>query len=176
MTKLTSKYIRPFFMVLPMLCYGTAFAAQSMEPTLCTPDENILFQCTLKTKLLSLCASKDFAPDRGTLQYRFGTSKKLDLVYPATPQAAAGHFFFSSTPYSGGGEAHIRFETAGYEYFLFDKVIRTSFNGPNNPEFTAGVVTRHEGKTSMRECSNAASGIHANAYEAIPGETYDDLN
>lgn len=119
--------------------------------SLCEANETAVFQCTVKNKLVSLCASRDFSANKGTLQYRFGLPDKVELAYPQTPQPAQGHFHFSRTAYSGGGASHIRFTNLGYEYILFESTIRTGFgSGPNNPEFSAGVITRYCGKTSIQ--------------------------
>ena len=136
----------------------------------------MIFQCDLKGKRLSLCASRDFSANGGTLQYRYGVPAKIELRYPESPQPARERFFFSSTAYSGGGEAHIRFRNGDYEYILFDRTVRTGFGGgPNNPEFTSGVVTRRKGTTvSRRLCSNSGS-IVSKAYEDLPKEEFEDI-
>ncbi|MFL9923202.1 hypothetical protein PQR62_02920 [Herbaspirillum lusitanum] len=164
------------FAIFSMAAAGAAIAAPATA-NLCLPGEKPLFQCSTKGKLLSLCASRDFSEKGGTLQYRFGTQKKIELQYPDTPQPAAGHFFFSSTGYSGGGEAHIRFKNGDVEYTLFDRTIRTGFGkGPNNPQFSSGVVVRDKnGKASSRSCGNDAS-IMSTAYEALPQEEFQDLD
>lgn len=146
---------------------------------MCKAGEKEIFSCTTKAKkTASLCASADFSAKGGTLQYRFGTPAKVELQYPDTPQPAAGKFFFSSTMYSGGGEAHIRFANGGYDYILFDRTIRTNFKGPtNDPAFSSGIVVRgpNGGKPSTRSCSNDAS-IKSDAYEALPQEQFQDLD
>jgi hypothetical protein len=159
-----------------MLFCNCALAAPPPKKSLCTPEETVIFQCELKGKQLSLCASRDFSADGGTVQYRYGTTKKMELLYPESPQPARDRFFFSSTGYSGGGEAHIRFRNGEYDYILFDRTVRTGFgNGPNYPEFTSGVVTRRRGAViGLRRCSNNAS-IVSKAYEALPTEEFEDI-
>ncbi|WP_432240883.1 hypothetical protein [Herbaspirillum robiniae] len=153
--------------------------AAAPEPTMCKPGEQEIFSCTTKAKkTASLCASPDFSAKGGTLQYRFGTPARTELQYPDTPQPAAGKFFFSSTMYSGGGEAHIRFSNGGYDYILFDRTVRTNFKGPtNDPQFSSGIVVRGPkgSKPSTRSCANDAS-IRSAAYEALPTEDFDDLD
>ncbi|MBP0599910.1 hypothetical protein J8I26_17505 [Herbaspirillum sp. LeCh32-8] len=153
--------------------------AAAAAPGLCQPGEQEIFSCTTKArKIASLCASPDFSVKGGTLQYRFGTAAKTELQYPDTPQPAVGKFFFSSTMYSGGGEAHIRFTNGGYDYILFDRTVRTNFKGPtNDPAFSAGVVVRSlsGGRASTRSCTNDAS-IRAAAYDALPREDFKDLD
>lgn len=149
------------------------------EPTMCLPGEKEIFSCTTKAKkVASLCASPDFSAKGGTLQYRFGTPGKTELQYPDTPQPATGKFLFSSTAYSGGGEAHIRFSNGGYDYILFDRTVRTNFKGPtNDPQFSAGIVVRGPAgaKPNTRGCRNDAS-IKSDAYSALPTEEFDSLD
>ncbi|MFJ3048277.1 hypothetical protein ACIPEN_20785 [Herbaspirillum chlorophenolicum] len=160
------------------LALANAHAA-APEPTMCKPGEKDIFSCTTHArKTASLCASPDFSAGGGTVQYRFGTPANIELQYPNTPQPAAGKFFFSSTMYSGGGEAHIRFASGGYDYILFDRTVRTNFKGPtNDPQFSSGIVVRGPkgGKASTRGCTNDAS-IKSDAYEALPKEEFEDLN
>ena len=107
-------------------------------------------------------------------QYRFGTPSRLELQFPDMLRPAKDHFWFSSTAYSGGGAAHIRFANAGYEYVLFDSVVRTGFGKRegNNPKFDAGLLILHQKKTvSLRHCTNDAS-IQAVAHDQIPPEEY----
>jgi hypothetical protein len=162
--------------VLAMAFCASPLAAPPPKASLCTPAEDVIFQCDLKGKRLSLCASRDFSTNGGTVQYRYGVPAKMELLYPETPQPARDRFFFSSTPYSGGGEAHIRFSNGDYDYILFDRTVRTAFgNGPNNPEFTSGVVTRRKGTVvSRRLCSNNGA-IVSKAYEALPKEEFEDI-
>ena len=66
--------------LLSVLAAGPAYAAAA----LCSPDEEIVFSCQIKSskKLVSVCKSKEFTNDVGYLQYRFGIPKRLELVYP----------------------------------------------------------------------------------------------
>jgi hypothetical protein len=168
--------MRAAIAILAMVFCAAPLAAPPPKASLCTPEETVIFQCDLKAKRLSLCASKDFSANGGTLQYRYGVPAKIELLYPESPQPARDRFFFSSTGYSGGGEAHIRFTNAGYDYLLFDRTVRTGFgSGPNNPEFTSGVVTRRNGTiVSRRLCSNNGA-IVSKAYENLPREEFEEI-
>ena len=87
-------------------------AAKSAQTSFCTPAETIVFSCrTSPTKLVSVCASKDAAPNKGYLQYRTGkpdSNDPLDLILPAAqvppPQAASGE----TLAFAGGGAAWLR--------------------------------------------------------------------
>lgn len=143
----------------------------------CSADERPVFECSTGKKTASLCASRSPA-DGLLLQYRFGVpSKKPELVYPATPQPATRHFHLSRAGFSGGGELHIRFETARHEYILFERTVRTGFDGgENRPEFSRGIAVRRDGKLlSTRPCA-AVPGKEvawdATALDALPEENF----
>lgn len=143
---------------------------------LCKADEEIIFGCEIKDKLISICASKKFSKTTGYTQYRFGTSEKIEFSYPASKKPPEGIFFLGSTGYSGGGANIVRFNNSGYEYLIFDSMIRTNFapGEPNDPEFKAGIVTRHNGKvTSTRFCADNAASIRSAAFEVFEREDFD---
>ncbi|MEN9689048.1 MAG: hypothetical protein RI998_1045 [Pseudomonadota bacterium] len=50
--------------------------------TLCAAEEMNLFSCDIGKKVLSVCGSKDLSAEQGWMEYRFGTSEKLEMVYP----------------------------------------------------------------------------------------------
>ena len=164
--------LQPIILGIALIAAGNVYAASARAENLCRPDEIVLFQCKLKTRLLSLCASKDISPTAGKLQYRFGTPQKIELSYPKTPQSAAGNFFISSTMYSGGDETHIRFNSNGFDYILFDKSIRTGFKGNNNPKSSSGAVIRRDGKISALNCLNNAS-MTVKVHGIMPTEEFD---
>lgn len=143
-------------------------------PSLCTSGEKVVFTCKLKAKTASLCASNAAAGSEPALQYRFGTPRRVELRFPPTPQPPGELFWLSTTMYSGGGEARIRFRHADTDYILFDATTRTGFGGgPNNPQFDAGIATRVDGKlTSVRKCSVSTPL----AYSLLPGLKTEDFD
>ncbi|EJL92287.1 hypothetical protein PMI16_01090 [Herbaspirillum sp. CF444] len=158
-----------------IMLLSDAASAAAPEKSLCNAGETPLFQCTIKGKQVSLCSSGAGKDDAGKLQYRFGTAQKIELSYPDTPQPANGKFFRSETGYSGGGEERIRFKNGDYDYFLFERTVRTGFgNGPNNPEFSAGVITRHGKSVTTRLCSQ--DGAMQPASSALPEEEFEYLD
>lgn len=163
----------PAIFAFALLSQAAVVAAP--EKSLCDAGETPLFQCTIKDKQVSLCASGVNKDDAGRLQYRFGTAQKIELRYPDTSQPASGTFFKSETGYSGGGEERIRFKNGDYDYFLFERTVRTGFgNGPNNPEFSAGVITRHGKTVSTRLCSR--DGAMKPASRLLPEEEFEYLD
>ncbi|WP_215796720.1 hypothetical protein [Rheinheimera oceanensis] len=152
-------------------------ALLAYEPaSLCSADEQVIFACEVKHKLLSVCASADVSHTSGYMQYRFGQPDKIELTYPATKVAPQGRFFLSSAGFSGGGANIIRFNNSGYEYLVFDLMRRTNFTPgePHDAEFHAGIVTRRHGKiTSTRSCDNNNASIRAVAFDVLETEEFD---
>lgn len=158
----------PMKSALCLLWLSAAGLVWADEPTfLCRQDEVLIFEYAIGGRYASVCASKDIGT--GTVQYRYGRPGHIEFAYPARPEPPGGRFFLASTPYSGGGAAYISFTNAGHRYLLYDITTRTNFTPgePNDPEFTAGVITHHNGKTtSSRACRNDAS-IRSAAYDSF---------
>jgi hypothetical protein len=109
--------------------------------------------------------------DTGALVYRYGSMKKVDLEVSDAALNKSPTFYFSNVPYSGGGEAHIRFSTAKYAYYLYDKTVKTD----DGPQVSAGVVVyRNDKKVDHKVCENDAS-IGQTAYDEMPKEAYRDI-
>ena len=160
---------------LTLLCFSANCHAD-FPLDLCTPAEKIVFSCTLGAKTASICASPDLTETSGYVQYRFGTDKQLELVYPKTLLPPKAKFFFSSTAYAGGDADRIRFKIAGFDYVVFHSMIRTNFKPgePNDPQESAGLVTRSKGNYGRpRKCDNFIAGDAA-AYGYFDKEPFDD--
>ena len=94
-------------------------------PTLCLKDEDNIFSCGAGKKVISVCASKDLAPDHGYLQYRFGSPKKVEMTIPAdrsVPPAKTA--IAGSLTFSGGGGDYLRFKVGDYEYIVYTAIGR----------------------------------------------------
>ncbi len=106
-------------LVIPALLYCAAPAIADDRPSLCNTKEAPAFSCATGGKIVSLCASGDLGEKQGTLTYRFGTKRRIELQYPAPgtkPQAA---FKGGVTGYSGGGADFIRFKSGDATYTLY---------------------------------------------------------
>ena len=107
---------------------GFSTAISARPPSLCTAQEDILFNCPIRGKdgkYASLCASKDLSAKSGTLKYRFGSLKKVELEYPSSSQNTLSWFKINSY-FRGGGVQNagmslfsIVFEKEGYRYAVF---------------------------------------------------------
>ncbi|WP_429443925.1 hypothetical protein [Paraburkholderia sp. 40] len=143
------------------------YSAAAYAEGMCNDNEMIVFNCQSNRSTASLC--KEMGGD--ALTYRHGKMNRIDLEVSAVGLRKKEKFYFSSIPYSGGGEAHIRFFNGGYTYFLYDKTVRVD----EGPEFSSGIVVyRHGRKISQETCNNDASIQHA-AYSEIKKEEYMDI-
>lgn len=124
-------------------------ATQATRPTsFCTPAETVVFACyTNPNKLVSVCASKDAAPNKGYLQYRTGNpdaKTQLDLTLPAAqvppPQAANG----DTLSFSGGGAAWLRLSTRSVAFVVYTGIGKWGPHGQTQEK--AGVAVERDGK------------------------------
>ena len=123
-------------------------AEQVARPTsFCTPAETVVFACyTNPNKLVSVCASKDAAPNKGYLQYRTGNpdaKPPLDLTLPSTqippPQAANGN----TLSFSGGGGAWLRVSTTKVAFVVYTGIGKWGPRGQTQEK--AGVAVERDG-------------------------------
>ncbi|HDR9046112.1 TPA: hypothetical protein QDA94_000302 [Burkholderia vietnamiensis] len=133
----------------------------------CAVKETLIFNCELAKSTSSLCKSTE----NGVLTYRNRSDGKINLQI-SDKKRRKNVFYFSNTPYAGGGEAHIRFSRLGYTYYLYDRTIKAD----EGPASSAGIVVyKGEERISSLMCSNDAS-IHEEAYQAITREKYRSID
>lgn len=165
------------FALLPVL---STLANMAMAENLCLPNEQIIFSCSIKTRIASLCASTPFTKDTGNMQYRFGTRSHIDFQFPPTPSEQGKHFHLSSTSYGGGGETHLSFINGGFEYIIYERTTKSEEDreGVRPTIFSAGVFVRKgSGQTAKYKCSkNESAGINAIVYDALPTESFKPLD
>ena len=119
---------------------GSAMQANS----LCAKNEHIIFSCAVNrtAKIVSLCASSDFAKERGYLQYRFGLPGKIELEFPKERQGTQQKFQYSHYFRAQVDLTEITFTIGGYEYSVFD-----NYNGEERPAISEqGVSVTAPGK------------------------------
>ena len=125
---------------------GTAEAFQtSLQPnSLCARDERIIFSCPVRkpARIVSLCASKDLASDKGYLQYRFGLPGKVELEFPQERTGTQQQFQYTHYFRAQVDETEISFKNNGYEYQITD-----DYNGEEKPaQSIRGVMVTAPGK------------------------------
>jgi hypothetical protein len=99
---------------IPFALAFLSLAASASVTTLCETSENIVWSCQAGKKIYSLCASKDLSSTTGYLQYRAGTSKSIELRYPAALKHPRGLIEFSLLAHG----ASVTFSNKGYSYFI----------------------------------------------------------
>jgi hypothetical protein len=158
------KFRKPALLAIPLLAAmaapmliapvaGEAEAAQARATprgSLCANNEVVIFNCGVGRKMISVCGRR--TPAQGTIaQYRFGAPGDIELAYPGPGQSP---LTYAREMYSGGGAMQIRFSTAGHDYAVYSRTVRTGFRGRNNPQFSDGVMVRHGGRlVSNRACT-----------------------
>jgi len=158
-----------------LLALSPLAASAAASKYLCHADEQVIFGCAVGKRMVSLCASPKVGRDAGYVQYRFGTLARLELTYPTSLEPPAEKFHISTTGYSGGGAARLRFSIAGFDYVLFDSVVRTNFTPgePNNPAFSAGIATVRDGKVvSRHKCTDNDTGLAVPEGDVFPEEDF----
>jgi hypothetical protein len=166
--------------VLPLIVVMGVSAAPQKGPALvhrglCRAGEAMIFSCQAGQKFVSICASGN---GKQGAQYRMGTAKRVELVYPdkGDPQ---GGLTQTNVAFSGGGEEQISFSKGGYRYVIFSATIRTSFrpDGRHDPQFTSGVIVKKGARiVSERMCTkpyDAPIDLDA-AQAALPQGQFED--
>ena len=100
------------------------------------------------------CATGDrtaVVAQRGaTLAYRSLRRGKLELEITGGRYAQEG--------FSGGGELQAIFRSGPWSYVVYERTVRTSFTGANDPDFDAGVAVLRGGRViSRRRCDEGSS-------------------
>lgn len=166
--------MRHAWTLFPLALALGASSAVAASGSLCQPAEKRIFDCAIGDKRLSVCGSGNLGPKAGTVQYRFGSVDKPELLYPPRPAAPKGVFWSSHTMYSGGGEFRIRFRNGSHEFLVFDSSTRTGFGATGNKTvFTSGVVVKQNGKTlAVRKCTGDAF-LDSELLDFLPEEDFD---
>lgn len=100
--------------LVPFALAFLSLTASATVKTLCEANENNVWSCQAGKKIYSLCASKNLARATGYLQYRAGTSKSIDLRYPAGLTHPKNFFEFSLLAHG----ASVSFSNGGYSYSI----------------------------------------------------------
>lgn len=97
----------------------TAFAKP--PPSLCTPDEKVVFTCqTTKAKLVSLCGMGIVEGEAGYLQYRIGAAgKPPEMVHPTARLQPKEGFQYGTLLYASAGGAFVQFTKGSFKYVTY---------------------------------------------------------
>jgi hypothetical protein len=118
-------FVLAAFSVLP------TWARAADAHTLCEPAEAAYLSCSVGTKLLSVCGSKELTANTGYLRYIFGAAgKKPDLIYPAA-QTHPSRAFRRNEPLTSAkaGVMALGFDISGFTYNVFTTRSAFGYNG-----------------------------------------------
>jgi hypothetical protein len=101
-----------------------ASTAASAEPTSCPASQRAVFACSTGAKTVAVCGSADLSATAGTLQYRFGRPRAVELAYPAAGADWRSVTRGKTLMFSGGGGAFLAFHKGPYRYVVFTAVGR----------------------------------------------------
>lgn len=108
-------------LVLPLAHHEVANAqtpSSQKEQTLCNDDEDIYFSCPLENgKTVSVCAKGNATPDRGYVQYRYG-SKGAAFAFPPDKFAHAGTIKITDVSEGSIRGLHLKFLKDSYLYVV----------------------------------------------------------
>lgn len=132
------------------------------EVSLCTKTERMLFNCQIarSAKIVSICGSKDLTRDRGYLQYRFGTPKKIEFVFPTSKVGTQQQFYWSrSQPYQSY-VYELTFANGGYFYTISSYEYSEEHSGTPGGFRGGNVVVQKKGEQKYQtlNCTGDPSG------------------
>lgn len=88
------------------------------EQTLCSDVENIYFSCPLGNRqIVSVCAKDNTAPNRGYVQYRYGT-RDAAFVFPGADVSPASVVKITDVSEGSIRGLHLKFSAGAYTYVI----------------------------------------------------------
>lgn len=122
-------------------------ATPTMADHFCKAQEDVVFKCAIKDKLLSVCGI-----DNDRISYRYGANAKIELTIDSEVVQA-------STSFSGGAESHLIFSKGNYKYVVFDFIGNGEWidaeKGIREKLQQGGVlVVKDEKQIARLECTN----------------------
>ncbi|WP_320151079.1 hypothetical protein [uncultured Tolumonas sp.] len=125
------------------------FNATAEILNLCSNDENIIFSCVTKKKIISICEIKQQA-NQSKIQYRFGTSNRIDFAYPDDlSHYKPSSFTRSFTKWDNGSASlFINFKNGKYTYTIYSDLVIGETEAMN--EDKTGEYGHHAGITVNR--------------------------
>lgn len=106
-----------------------------------SPFEQTVFACRIGARTATVVR------DGSKLVYRSTRRGRVKLEVP--------HGRYAQEGFSGGGELQAAFRSGPWTYVVYERTVRTSFHGTNDPNFEAGVdVLRGSRVVSRGRCLN----------------------
>lgn len=139
---------------------GDAAFAADVRPSLCLSDETAIFSCSIRSKIASLCASRDLTATTGTMIYRYGRRGAVEMTYPDPPEPASRAFAANVDNTPGD---YVRFSRDGNTYTIHSEMIRSS-----DPHPEAGVIVSRGPKVlATLKCGRNDDGLGPDAWKLM---------
>ena len=134
----------PLLTALTLLAQASAHA-QPQPPSLCQPQEQVIFACSVKPskKLVSLCA-RQLGSTQASLQYRFGRPGHVELQHPQQAAGSLQAFRHASYGRYRVARQSVSFENQGVRYTVFD-----DYEGDMKPEVRERGVRVSQGEREL---------------------------
>lgn len=116
-----------------VLLSSTSTLAAELKPSLCSSSEKIVFSCSIKKKIVSLCATPDITAKTGRLTYRFGTSNSAsELEFSSDELGPASSFTSYFENWAKGSYSAISFKRGEYSYTVYNRMAAFEENDRSN--------------------------------------------
>jgi hypothetical protein len=135
--------------------------------SLCSKTEQTIWSCTTtKNKIASVCAAKGLTSESGYLQYRFGTTGKVELELPQNRAGSQSFFKYSRYTRPLVTMLQLSFKNSDYTYEIHD-----DDNSEEKPPIhSASIDISKSGseKTSSIVCRNPTAGSLMKLEDIVP--------
>ncbi|MBB3694913.1 hypothetical protein [Sphingomonas sp. BK580] len=96
--------------------------------------------------------------DRTAAVVRIGSNLIYRSVRRGRVELEVPHGRYAQEGFSGGGELQAAFRNGPWTYVVYERTVRTSFHGTNDPSFEAGVDVLRGGRVVARQrCTDGSS-------------------
>lgn len=155
---LNSKHVRLFHMIIRKISLvALLFLSLSLVSgivsadvkSLCKKSETVVWSCQFKSKVYSICSSKDLTETKGYLQYRAGNPKEIEFKYPAMLQHPKGLFEYGLLPHG----AQLSFKNGHYNYVISEDLI-------GQPNIS---TSKNDNYLSTIECAQSTQSLTNNS-------------
>jgi hypothetical protein len=119
-----------------------------------SPPERTVFTCRIGDRTASVVR------DGANMAYRSFRRGGLELQLPGGRYAQQG--------FSGGGELQAIFRNGPWTYVVYQRTIRTGFDGTNDPSFDAGVDVLRQGRVIARRLCDDVGAQFDDPLNGIP--------
>jgi hypothetical protein len=123
--------------------------------SLCRSGEQVIWTCTTtRNKIASVCASRGLTAEKGYVQYRFGTSRKVELELPQGRTGSQGFFRYARYTRPLVTMLSLTFTNNGATYEIHD-----DDNAEEKPPVRSASIDVTSGeKTASITCRQPTSG------------------